>query len=122
MSSVLRRKSPHQSFQTKMDTTFRIPKPIVHHRTPKIPPKQIDYSQYIPKTPFQPDEFNLELFLESINLDQYLSSFLKHGFLKLEECATLSDDDLKMIGVNKLGHRRRILIHLERYKKALLGK
>lgn len=57
-------------------------------------------------------------FLRANHLDQYESLFMKAGFDalgSLDLLKTLSSDDLKEIGVSKLGHRKLLLnaIHSE---------
>eukprot|EP01095_Lingulamoeba_sp_RSL-Kostka_P000404 TRINITY_DN10650_c0_g1_i1.p1 TRINITY_DN10650_c0_g1~~TRINITY_DN10650_c0_g1_i1.p1 ORF type:complete len:306 (+),score=75.40 TRINITY_DN10650_c0_g1_i1:116-1033(+) len=48
-------------------------------------------------------------FLHEINMDQYLTNFFKNGFDDIEMVKELSDEDLEEIGIDKLGHRKKIL-------------
>ncbi len=54
----------------------------------------------------------LKHWLQSINLDHYLSDFRKAGYTTLEQCEHLSDESLNEIGITLPGHRRRVLAHL----------
>ncbi|XP_033742367.1 arf-GAP with Rho-GAP domain, ANK repeat and PH domain-containing protein 2-like isoform X2 [Pecten maximus] len=50
--------------------------------------------------------------LESLDLTQYIQNFRDVGIYKLQDCVTLDSDFLNDIGINLLGHRKRILEHL----------
>lgn len=50
--------------------------------------------------------------LESLDLTQYVQNFREVGIYRLEDCVTLDSDFLNDIGINLLGHRKRILEHL----------
>ncbi|XP_060080907.1 arf-GAP with Rho-GAP domain, ANK repeat and PH domain-containing protein 1-like [Ylistrum balloti] len=54
----------------------------------------------------------LATWLESLDLLQYVQNFIDVGIYKLEDCVTLDSDFLNDIGINLLGHRKRILEHL----------
>jgi hypothetical protein len=51
-------------------------------------------------------------FLASLLLPQYESTFLNSGYDTLAKCATLTDASLLQIGIQPVGHRKRILTHL----------
>ena len=45
--------------------------------------------------------------LDSLGLDQYADAFERNA-IELDQLATLSDEELKELGVSALGHRKRI--------------
>ncbi|XP_021342197.1 arf-GAP with Rho-GAP domain, ANK repeat and PH domain-containing protein 2-like isoform X1 [Mizuhopecten yessoensis] len=54
----------------------------------------------------------LATWLESLDLEQYIQNFRDVGIFNLKDCVTLDSDFLNDIGINLLGHRKRILEHL----------
>jgi len=55
---------------------------------------------------------------DELKLPQYLSTFKENGFENLEDVSCLQYSDLKEMGVNKLGHRRRIMACVQKLKEA----
>lgn len=55
---------------------------------------------------------NLKEYLESIELTQYIESFEKND-VTFDVLKTLSDDDLKELGIESFGHRKTILNNLK---------
>lgn len=55
---------------------------------------------------------------DELKLPQYLSTFKENGFENLEDVSCLQYSDLKEMGVNKLGHRRRIMAYIQKLKGA----
>jgi len=51
----------------------------------------------------------LKQWFEQLGLQEYFDNIVEQGFQTVEEIKELTDTDLKEIGINKLGHRRRIL-------------
>eukprot|EP01083_Nonionella_stella_P027576 75979_1 len=53
----------------------------------------------------------------TVRLSQYVDNFLLHGFDDMEVIKEAMDiNDLYKIGINKLGHRKRIMLHIDRLK------
>ena len=50
--------------------------------------------------------------LQSLNLDQYLSDFTRGGYTTIEQCSTLTDEKLQQLGMTLPGHKKRILAYL----------
>jgi len=48
-------------------------------------------------------------FLESIGLGEYATAFDDHGFRDVQDILRMSEDDLKLVGMTKLGHRKAFL-------------
>jgi len=48
-------------------------------------------------------------FRDTLRLPQYIDLFESEGFDELETLADLTDSDLKELGINKMGHRKKIL-------------
>ena len=59
--------------------------------------------------------FELDKWLISMDnkYSVYLELFTKNGFDKKDVIKTMTDDDLKSIGIDKLGHRRKILMKIQ---------
>lgn len=60
-------------------------------------------------------EVNVDIqdFLMSINLEQYVSHFREFGFNTVKDCAAIDDSVLHEIGISPTGHRRRIIKQLQ---------
>ncbi|XP_023390036.1 arf-GAP with Rho-GAP domain, ANK repeat and PH domain-containing protein 2 [Pteropus vampyrus] len=56
---------------------------------------------------------DIEDFLMSINLEQYLLHFREFGFNTVKDCAAINDSILHKIGISPTGHRRRIIKQLQ---------
>ena len=56
--------------------------------------------------------FTLTFWLKSLELEQYISTFQEHHITTHQQCLDLDENKLSDIGVNAVGHRRRILNHL----------
>jgi len=57
-------------------------------------------------------------FLAEIQLEQYIPVFREQGFEKMLDIGTLTDEDLKnSMRMDVVGHRRRILAHVDSYRK-----
>ncbi|XP_041130466.1 arf-GAP with Rho-GAP domain, ANK repeat and PH domain-containing protein 2 [Polyodon spathula] len=56
---------------------------------------------------------DVKVWLQSIHLQQYASSFMQAGYHTLEDCGDLNNEVLLHIGVTPTGHRKRILNHLQ---------
>lgn len=52
----------------------------------------------------------VERLLREIDLYEYVSNFEEHDINDMEVLASLTDDDLEKIGINSLGHRKKILV------------
>lgn len=52
----------------------------------------------------------VERLLQEIDLYEYVSNFEEHDINDMEVLASLTDDDLEKIGINSLGHRKKILV------------
>ena len=48
---------------------------------------------------------------DEVNLPQYFEAFKEGEFDDMESVHDVTEDDLKAMGINKLGHRRKILIY-----------
>jgi len=59
---------------------------------------------------------NIELWLNDLDLSEYINVF-KEESIDIEVLPELTSDDLKEIGVNKLGHRKIILKAISELKK-----
>lgn len=55
----------------------------------------------------------IEDFLTSLNLQEYVSLMDNEG-IELDSLTELSEDDLKDIGIKKMGHRKKILKEVKR--------
>ena len=56
------------------------------------------------------EEVGLEQWLTEMGLEQYYAVFVENGFDDLSfVLGTIRDEDLKAMGVDKIGHRRKIL-------------
>lgn len=55
---------------------------------------------------------SVKLWLQSINLDQYHSDFVRAGYTTVEQCQALTDENLQEIGITLPGHKKRILAYL----------
>merc|ERR1712181_91708 len=51
-------------------------------------------------------------------VEEYYALFMDQGFDSMEVIRTLSDEDLKEIGISKMGHRRKILMGFQRNAEA----
>lgn len=60
--------------------------------------------------------FDAAHWLHAIGLDQYAVAFKDNGITDKDVLATLSDADLKDMGVTVLGHRKKILLEAEKLK------
>ncbi|RDD42183.1 Ankyrin repeat and sterile alpha motif domain-containing protein 1B [Trichoplax sp. H2] len=56
--------------------------------------------------------------LETINLESYLSRFQQHGFLTIKDVVDVNDFNLtQILDIASIGHRRRMLLSLEQFKR-----
>ena len=55
--------------------------------------------------------FTLTFWLKSLELEQYIGTFQEHHITTHQQCLDLDENKLSDIGVNAVGHRRRILNH-----------
>lgn len=53
--------------------------------------------------------WDLKYWLQSIYMDEYYPNFVENSITDRETIATLSEDDLKSIGIASLGHRRKLM-------------
>ena len=51
---------------------------------------------------------------DEVKLGQYANMFIDDGFDMIETVMTMNEDDLMEMGISKKGHRRRILLCIER--------
>merc|ERR1712048_212410 len=51
---------------------------------------------------------------EDVKLPQYIDVFFENGLEDIEVILTLTNDDLKDIGVKILGHRKKIMLHIKK--------
>lgn len=54
--------------------------------------------------------------LDKLGVPEYTDRFLSAGYTSLQQCVTLSKDDLSDIGITKIGHVCRLFRDLERMK------
>lgn len=54
--------------------------------------------------------------LDKLGLAEYTESFLTAGYSSLQQCASLTKDDISAIGIEKVGHVNRLFRDLERMK------
>ena len=54
--------------------------------------------------------------LDKLGLTEYTEKFLAAGYTSLQQCNSLSKDDLTAIGIGKVGHVNRLFRDLERMK------
>lgn len=52
--------------------------------------------------------FNLEAWLTSNKLSQYISNFKKADYVELTACMDLTDEDLNELGITSPGHRKQL--------------
>jgi hypothetical protein len=83
-------------------------------------------SEQMPRSESEIDEeVNLQLpeavreWLQEMRLSDYANSFARSGYDDLEVIATITEDDLDMLGVHALGHRKRLLLGARRLKDRL---
>ena len=57
---------------------------------------------------------SIKHWLQSINLDQYLSDLTRGGYTSIEQCSTLTDEKLQQLGITLAGHKKRMLAYLPR--------
>ena len=63
------------------------------------------------------------VWLREINIkyfDEYYHCFVDNGFDTERVIKTMTDDDLRDIGVNKMGHRRILMEEIDRLRRAEL--
>ncbi len=61
------------------------------------------------------DKQKIKLFLKNIDesyVDEYYELFIQNGIDHIDVIKTITIDDLKAIGVNKLGHRNRMMAQI----------
>lgn len=61
----------------------------------------------------------LDKWLEILKLGQYYPTLISEGFDTVEKVCQLTWEDLEEIGINKLGHQKRLLIGIERVLKLI---
>uniref|UniRef100_A0A6G1SC04 Caskin-1 n=1 Tax=Aceria tosichella TaxID=561515 RepID=A0A6G1SC04_9ACAR len=61
---------------------------------------------------------NLDKWLESLKLYQYYNTFLAEGYDTVEKACQLTWEDLEEIGINKLGHQKRLLMAIDKIRKS----
>jgi len=55
-------------------------------------------------------QFSVENWFQENNLNSFKQIFLDNGYDELEVVAAITDDELREIGVNLPGHRKKILL------------
>ena len=58
-----------------------------------------------------------EWLMNDVELPQYINIFMEEGYDKMDTIIqTMDEEDLKEIGINKRGHRKRIMFYVNRLK------
>eukprot|EP01084_Bolivina_argentea_P255542 429839_1 len=118
------------NYKSKTETTAVPTYQTVTTSVPSAPPKYEDVAVSIPAVDVQiehPSNRNtdeIKLWLKSIDetyYTNYFHVFVQNGFDSMELIKTLSDQDLKEIGVDKMGHRRKIKIEIDNYQYEVEG-
>eukprot|EP01084_Bolivina_argentea_P066290 120832_1 len=66
------------------------------------------------------DDNALQMWLTSIGLMEYFDIFIQQGFgEQMSTLSALTDHDLEKMGINKLAHRKRILLQIENNKNMI---
>uniref|UniRef100_A0A3P8W1T1 Ephrin type-A receptor 6 n=1 Tax=Cynoglossus semilaevis TaxID=244447 RepID=A0A3P8W1T1_CYNSE len=77
---------------------------------PESPGEDMDYPMFISVTDW----------LDSIKMSQYSSNFMAAGYSTLDSVAGMSIEDVRSIGVELIGHQRRIISSLQTLRLQLL--
>ncbi|XP_060944235.1 ephrin type-A receptor 6-like [Limanda limanda] len=77
---------------------------------PESPGEEMDYPMFI----------SVSDWLDSIKMSQYNSSFMAAGYNTLDAVARMSIEDVRCIGVDLIGHQRRIISSLQTLRLQLL--
>ncbi|XP_062258944.1 ephrin type-A receptor 6-like isoform X2 [Platichthys flesus] len=77
---------------------------------PESPGEEMDYPMFI----------SVSDWLDSIKMSQYNSSFMAAGYNTLDSVARMSIEDVRCIGVDLIGHQRRIISSLQTLRLQLL--
>ena len=59
--------------------------------------------------------------LDKLGLNEYTEKFLAAGYSNLQQCLSLSKNDLSVIGIGKVGHVNRLFRDIERMKMDGVG-
>ncbi|XP_069389215.1 ephrin type-A receptor 6 [Paralichthys olivaceus] len=77
---------------------------------PESPGEEMDYPMFI----------SVSDWLDSIKMSQYNSNFMAAGYNTLDSVARMSIEDVRRIGVDLIGHQRRIISSLQTLRLQLL--
>jgi len=58
-------------------------------------------------------------FQNQVKLGQYFDVFVENGLEDMQIVSDLTDNELNLIGVTKLGHRKKILSEIQKYKQSI---
>lgn len=60
-------------------------------------------------------DFSLKEWLTMLDLGQYYDAFVSHGFADRDKCLLplVTDEELIIVGVSLIGHRKRFLAHAQ---------
>ena len=61
--------------------------------------------------------FNLERWLKAIGLSEYTAAFTGHGLVSYERFINISEDDLRVVGVNNDDHIRFLMDRIKELRK-----
>uniref|UniRef100_A0A8C5DXJ2 Ephrin type-A receptor 6 n=1 Tax=Gouania willdenowi TaxID=441366 RepID=A0A8C5DXJ2_GOUWI len=80
--------------------------------------------QSLPESPLEEMEYPMFIsvgeWLDSIKMSQYKSNFMSAGYNTLDSVATMSIEDVRRIGVDLIGHQRRIVSSVQTLHLQLL--
>lgn len=65
---------------------------------------------------------SLEEWLKLLRLEEYQSAFLDQGYQTVDAVAQLTWEDLEEFGIVKLGHQKKIMLAIKRFKDLRAGK
>ncbi|XP_003748269.1 caskin-2-like [Galendromus occidentalis] len=90
-----------------------------HRRKLKQEISKLNISDGIPD--YKPD--NLLLWLKLLRLDQYAPALTGQGYTTIDKVAELTWEDLEEIGIQKLGHQKKLMLAIKKVKgqKGLYG-
>ncbi|KAM6970292.1 ephrin type-A receptor 6-like [Aplochiton taeniatus] len=98
-----------------LDKLIRNPSSLLHlvediQSLPESPGEVMDYPMFI----------SIGDWLDSIKMSQYKSSFVAAGFTTLDCVARMSIEDVRRVGVELIGHQRRIVSSIQTLRLQLL--
>lgn len=64
---------------------------------------------------------NVEGWLISIKMDRYIQNFLNAGYRTMEQVSTITSRDLETLGVNLIGHQKKIMNSIQTLRTQLYG-